>query len=261
MLLKSSLHRHFTFLQQHLSSGLSSSESGGLEAVQQLLVYICECIVSIYLELLLTNTNLSMTLTTISRLSEDLELVTKLFEELRNKIYLSRHSLGRAPHIIETVSPKAARKNKMLSFGLKPNFSGRRKSVDPPLEPGKVAKPAAAPEDEVPAGRGSNSIMNIEEETKATFKQILQPLTHVVLAVQMNNQYLPDFVKSELYEDFGASALNIWQLIMYWRKESREDIVAAYERLFLGWRPMASEEPQVDIAQYIAKVKAANVIK
>jgi hypothetical protein len=48
---------------------------------------------------------------------------------------------------------------------------------------------------------------------------------------------------------------------MYWRKESKEDILAAYERLFLGWRPMTGDEPQVDIAQYMAKVKAANVIK
>jgi hypothetical protein len=265
--LRSSLHRHFTFLQQHLSSGLSSGDSGGLEAVQQLLVYVCECLVSLYLELLLTNTVISMTVTTISRLSEDLECITKLFEELRNKIYLSRMNVGRAPHIIETVTPKTARKNKMLSFGLKTHLSGRKKSTDQSdANAGNkialaVGRSVSVPEEEVPLNRGSHSLATLDEDSKATFKTILQPLKHLVLAVQMNNQYLPDFVKSELYEDFGACSLNIWQLIMYWRKESREDIVTAYEKLFQTWRPPALEEPLVDISHYIVKVKAANVVK
>ena len=101
MLLKSTLHRHFTFLQQYLCTGSSNttdSNNSGIEAVQQLLIYICECIVSIYLELLLTNTSITMSLTTISRLSEDLELLTKLFDELRIKVYLSR--LSRAARLL-----------------------------------------------------------------------------------------------------------------------------------------------------------------
>lgn len=264
-LLRASLHRQFTFLQQHLSSGLSSSDSGGLEAVQQLLVYVCECLVSLYLELLLTNTAISMTVTTISRLSEDLELITKLFEELRNKIYLARMNVGRAPHIIETTTPKAARKNKVLSLGLKPRLLGRKKadtSTAAPAVAGADSKgPSPTRTASVPEDEGSVQLATMDEESKATFKQILQPLKHVVLAVQMNNQYLPDFVKSELYQDFGLSALNIWQLIMYWRKETKEDICMAYDKLFQSWRPPTQEESQLDIAGYIAKVKPANVVK
>lgn len=258
MLLKASLHRHFTFLQQHLCSGVGAGDAanGGLEAVQQLLVYICECIVSIYIELLLTNSSLTMDLNTLSRLSEDLELITKLFEELRNKIYLSRMCLGRSPHIIETSPPKnATHKRKLGLLGIKPHLSSRKKSAEPTVEDRRNR------DEEVPAGRNSNSIANIEEDSKATFKKALQPLTHVILAVQMNNQYLPDFVKAELYEDFGPTTLNIWQLIMYWRKESKEDIVAAYHKLFADWRAPALEEPLVDISHYMSKVKAANIIK
>lgn len=261
MLLKASLHRHFTFLQQHLCSGVGAGDAanGGLEAVQQLLIYICECIVSIYIELLLTNTSLTMDLNTLSRLSEDLELITKLFEELRNKIYLSRMCLGRTPHIIETAPPKNPAHKRRGIMGIRPHLSSRKKDIEPTAaqEGGRGRNR----EEEVPPGRNSNSIANIEDESKATFKKALQPLSHVVLAVQMNNQYLPDFVKAELYEDFGPTSLNIWQLIMYWRKEPKEAIVAAYQKLFADWRAPELEEPLVDISHYMSKVKAANLIK
>mmetsp|Transcript_26317 Transcript_26317/g.56927 ORF Transcript_26317/g.56927 Transcript_26317/m.56927 type:complete len:81 (-) Transcript_26317:152-394(-) len=78
----------------------------------------------------------------------------------------------------------------------------------------------------------------------------------------MNNQYLPDFVKGELFLDFGLQSLNVWQLIMHWRKESKEDVGAVYNRLFASWlhdiSSKGGEEGLVDIS-YILKVKAANV--
>jgi hypothetical protein len=336
--LKGTLSKHFSFLQQHLCSGggggggntsgviataASSSSSaagggsavaggggssssdgggggGGLEAVQQLLVYICECVVSLYVELLLTNTSIVMNLNTISRLSEDLELLTKLFEELRNKIYLSRHSLGRAPHVIESVLEEAApNKRRLLTFGVKPKLSVRRSALERTAEPGKykrlnsVQSSNSLLEDAVGAGAGagdgratfgnaadaysvsasaggmypgnsksnSNPHLSTEEETKATFKALLQPLAHLVLAVQMNNQYLPDFVKQELYQDFGISSVNIWQLIMYWRKETKEDIESAYEKLFARWVPEEPvDNPTVDVTTYIVKVKPAFLV-
>ena len=291
MLLKSTLHRHFTFLQQYLCTGSSSSSSStdsnnsGIEAVQQLLIYICECIVSIYLELLLTNTSITMSLTTISRLSEDLELLTKLFDELRIKVYLSRLSLSgssRAPHVIESNTTntnnntqKTRKQGHLMSFNLKPKFSNKKTLKNPVLEPGKVPK-REIKEDEnkntttttstttTTNNNNINNITIIEEESKIIFKLILQPLTHVILAVQMNNQYLPDFIKSELFHDFGCISINIWQLIMYWRKENKEDIQIAYERLFQEWLPLQQSEEvdiQLDISNYMNKVKAANIVK
>eukprot|EP01032_Pedospumella_encystans_P012688 gene12688-14661_t len=193
LLLKSTLHRHFTFLQQHLCSGVGSAGdggTGGLEAVQQLLIYICECIVSLYIEMLLTNTSITMNLNTISRLSEDVELLTKLFDELRNKIYLSRMQLGaRAPHIIATPVAEAPNKRRMLNFGVNPKLGKNKTAVSKAGATTATAKPGAAVVASVPTNtnqteeeRLSTTLLAMEEETKTTFRVILQPLSHLVLA-------------------------------------------------------------------------------
>ena len=235
-----------------------------------MLIYICECIVSLYIEMLLTNTSITMNLNTISRLSEDVELLTKLFDELRNKIYLSRMQLGaRAPHIIATPVAEAPNKRRMLNFGVNPKLGKNKTAASKAGAAPATAKPSAAVVNSVPSNanqteeeRLSTTLLAMEEETKTTFRVILQPLSHLVLAVQMNNQYLPDFVRAELYTDFGVGSLNIWQLIMYWRKESKEDIIAAYDKLYSTWDPEEIvEDPLVDISGYMGKVKPANLIK
>lgn len=91
----------------------------------------------------------------------------------------------------------------------------------------------------------------------------LKPLRDVILAIQMNSKFLPDFVKTELCRDFGATnCLKVWQLIMSWRNERKEDIVVVFDSVFKNWKPSAAEgnAPLVDIS-YIQKVKSASIVK
>ena len=106
---------------------------------------------------------------------------------------------------------------------------------------------------------GSNH--RAESDSKRMIRLILQPLSHLILALQMNSQYLPEFVQKELFEDFGISCVNIWLLIMNWRSESREEVSSTYTRVFKDWSPVTNEPPLIDISSYIIKVKNATMSK
>ena len=106
---------------------------------------------------------------------------------------------------------------------------------------------------------GSNH--RAESDSKRMIRLILQPLSHLILALQMNSQYLPEFVQKELFEDFGISCVNIWLLIMNWRSESREEVSSTYTRVFKDWSPVTNELPLIDISSYIIKVKNATMSK
>jgi len=93
---------------------------------------------------------------------------------------------------------------------------------------------------------GSNH--RAESDSKRMIRLILQPLSHLILALQMNSQYLPEFVQKELFEDFGISCVNIWLLIMNWRSESREEVSSTYTRVFKDWSPVTNEPPLIDIS-------------
>jgi hypothetical protein len=118
-------------------------------------------------------------------------------------------------------------------------------------------------------GMGGMAVTETVTQRRLRVERVLKPLKDVVLALQMNSRYLPDFVQSELYEDFGAgNSVKVWQLLMYWRNESKEEILRVYEECFSQWvsdqsgsggRTGSGTVPFLEIA-YISKVKAASVI-
>eukprot|EP01036_Dinobryon_divergens_P031024 gene31024-40359_t len=88
----------------------------------------------------------------------------------------------------------------------------------------------------------------------------LKPLRDIVLAIQMNSKFLPDFVKTELYKDFGhVNSVKVWQIIMLWRNESKESISTIHDHMFKNWKPQGSDDtprfPMVDL-NYLQKMKA-----
>ena len=368
--LRGIFQQNFTALQLMLCA----ESRAGAESAQQILVISCEAVVSLYLEVMLTSPTLQMNMTTMARLSEDLELITKLFDEWRERIYNAADLIK--PHIVDSIGKNKARNKSgfLQKLGAKGEgkqprqlsvvriqtgklglgegsgaaaregdgsgkrsgggggfFGGKRVSTgiissggnNSKTDSSAVGEQGGDADDgeggyqsshgEVEAGAGSAvsawdqhqqqqrpSLGTAAQQgdvraSKDIFNLILQPLAHVVLAVQMNNQYLPDFVRSELYKDFGPYCVNIWQLIMHWRGEQRDDVAAAYERLFSpraaaagatgtgclefdegdgrgGDAGRGSEEfassvfPPLEVAPllqipYITKVKPANVVR
>jgi len=62
--------------------------------------------------------------------------------------------------------------------------------------------------------------------------------------------------------DFGQMySVKVWQIIMCWRNERKEDIATIYDHMFKNWMPAnVSNIPLVDLS-YLQKVKAASIIK
>jgi hypothetical protein len=90
---------------------------------------------------------------------------------------------------------------------------------------------------------------------------ILKPLKDVILALQMNSKFFHEFVKTELISDFGSVfCVKVWQIIMCWRNEPKEEIVAVHDKIFKNWNPAPKQPPLVDVS-YVAKLKNANIIK
>ena len=322
--------------------------------IMMMMIYSINAAVALYIELLLTNTSLSLNVTTISRLSEDLGLLKSLFDELRIKVMLltsgSKHAGSKASrtsqpqhtssHVVnDTTNTKTTpmlssveddgeddddgddseqrtsiaaatktkkKKKKMFSLfkksskslqnGEKPNnpsASGVGELEDgtavedddrlSPLPPASsrntttvvVTSPPSSSSSRLSLSSSSstsytsNAVVTLggsnnhrmESDSKRTIRLILQPLSHLVLALQMNSQYLPEFVQKELYDDFGISCVNIWLLIMNWRKESREEVSSTYNRVFKDWNPVTNDPPLIDISSYILKVKNATMSK
>jgi len=123
------------------------------------------------------------------------------------------------------------------------------------------------------------------EKLRSVIHNSLKPLRDVIVAIQMNSKFLPDFVKTELYNgekklmpvldifaglthslfsllDFGQMySVKVWQIIMCWRNERKEDIATIYDHMFKNWMPAnVSNIPLVDLS-YLQKVKAASIIK
>jgi hypothetical protein len=69
----------------------------------------------------------------------------------------------------------------------------------------------------------------------------------------MNTKFLNDFVKQELYLDFGMHCVRVWQILLLWRNEKRDFIAQQYEEVFSAWNP-APVEPAIHIP-YITKLK------
>jgi hypothetical protein len=320
-----------------------------------MMIYPYNVAVALYIELLLTNTSLSLNVTTISRLSEDLDLMKSLFDELRMKVMLasgSRHHVGgkasrpQSQHtassiVNDTISTKTTpmilsaevddnddcdddgdnseqgtsttqtktqnsnkKKKKMFSLFKRSSKSlqnGEKPNTSPASGMGELEGGTVEDEDELSplpsvssrnttvVAPSSNSRLGLsrscssssssctsnpavvvsiggsnhraESDSKRMIRLILQPLSHLILALQMNSQYLPEFVQKELFEDFGVSCVNIWLLIMNLRSESREEVSSTYTRVFKDWSPVTNEPPLIDISSYIIKVKNATMSK
>eukprot|EP01035_Chromulina_nebulosa_P022770 gene22770-29482_t len=129
--------------------------------------------VSNYLELLLTSGQggsgliLQMNITTISRLSEDLEMLTKYYFQ-SNTIVAARSASATRPDRIDRV------------FGLYPNKIKNNNNSNRSLS--------------------SSSSSGLGEKMRSFINYELKPLRDIVLAIQMNSKFLPDFVKTELYK-------------------------------------------------------------
>ncbi len=95
---------------------------------------------------------------------------------------------------------------------------------------------------------------------KHKINDILKPLSHIILACQMESQYLSDFVKSELYLDFGTNCVSIWQLILHWRGEKKEKISEQFDLHFKNWTPRKQIEPLVTLT-YLNKIKHVAFLK
>jgi hypothetical protein len=139
-----------------------------------------------------------------------------------------------------------------------PSVNSRNTAVVAPSSNSRLSSSSSSPAVVVTIG-GSNH--RAESDSKRMIRLILQPLSHLILALQMNSQYLPEFVQKELFEDFGISCVNIWLLIMNWRSESREEVSSTYTRVFKDWSPVTNELPLIDISSYIIKVKNATMSK
>jgi hypothetical protein len=79
------------------------------------------------------------------------------------------------------------------------------------------------------------------------------------VALQMNTKFLPDFVKQELYVDFGVHCVKIWQLLLLWRNEKQNFIEEQYDLLFAKWTPIELE-PALQLP-YMAKIKLPTLNK
>jgi hypothetical protein len=233
----------------------------------KLLVNIIEGILTIYLEILLTNGYLSinnLNITVIGRLNEDLQMLTTFIEELRQIILKKDFYYYQNIHIVSssaaTGGSKSGKKRERKYFFKKKKVVKEQSATDLNAEISQAT--AVTNQQAIRLATKKEIYKNIEN--KQLFDELLSPLTHVILAIQMAKNYLVDFVKSELYYDFGYyNALRIWQLLLYWRGIKKEEILNDFDIYLKDWNPstqQANFEPKLSI-NYLNKVKVANFIK
>lgn len=273
------------------------------EILQLVLIHCLEAVVAFYLEAMFVNyTSISMNFTVLARLGEDLEVLTQFAAEVKgaifsaeagqkpHRVYLSadkgKNGSNGAPvgkhrwRLFRGLRLRMGRRNSARSLQSRSRSASRSRAGSEGGAPASPANedPGSEEEDEfsmgsrpTPGAAVMNSTANTNAEewretsvlNRRRFDDLMKPLTHVNLAMQMSNQFLPQFVKNELYQDFGLVSVNIWQLIMFWRGEGKDSIHLAYETHFRNWSPLASSvEPLVpSIAPFLFKIKPANLIK
>lgn len=172
----------------------------------------------------------------INRLNEDLQLLLALSEDLR--LLLSRD----IPNI-HIIAGKKLFRGPLQAFYMKYMKSGTLPRADTAEE----------------------SVMTESAEGSATTKQLFddvwKALQHVIYAVQMSKQFLPQFVQDCLYRDFGyVASIKFYVFALHWRGEPTEIIESDYRQYFSNWAP--DKDLTADYAiPIIHSIKAANVVK
>eukprot|EP00602_Paraphysomonas_sp_CaronLab_P010362 CAMPEP_0185023544 /NCGR_PEP_ID=MMETSP1103-20130426/6202_1 /TAXON_ID=36769 /ORGANISM="Paraphysomonas bandaiensis, Strain Caron Lab Isolate" /LENGTH=1103 /DNA_ID=CAMNT_0027556179 /DNA_START=252 /DNA_END=3563 /DNA_ORIENTATION=- len=82
----------------------------------------------------------------------------------------------------------------------------------------------------------------------------LKPLNDTIAVLRMDLRRMAQFVRTELYQDFGGAYMKIWQTIMAMRDESRQVHDAVFEAITKGWTPTAIK-PLCEIS-YQEKLRA-----
>lgn len=279
-----------------LSGGSSNNSQNLAEIVKhKLLVSIIEGIISMYLELLFNNGYQQyplLSMEVIDRLSEDLQMITSFFEELRQMI-LHYQYYAQNMHIIPILPKNKRKAMKALRF-LSSNNTNSNNS-NPTQIGGTPSTPTAAVEGSskkkrsffsskrsthstsssslAGGGGGGGGMMSTvigpkkeliikNIQNKQLFDELLFPLQHVIYAIQMNKQHLLEFVKNEFYLDFGYyNSIRIWQLLLAWRGMKKEEIYQEYDVVLKDWRPedIDSMEPKLYLT-YLLHHKT-NVLK
>lgn len=128
------------------------------------------------------------------------------------------------------------------------------------------------------SSNNNNNNNHQSSNNKFLYDQALQPLTNIILAIQMPKQHLLEFVNSQLLRDFHAPQhFQLLQVILLWRGEKRESVIAEYEPIFQLWRSEHSgylahahasgsvhhyeKYHAIAMQGYINKLKSANTIK
>lgn len=250
-LLKRTVKQQLTSFQGSLVQDL---QEYALRMRMRVTGYVCEGLVHTYIECLLLNTHsLQMSIAVLARLNEDLQCLTALIEEVR-MFMLGADDVHRVAPPPPPVSIE--RRNRGWRRG--------GKNPPPPPPPASSITADGDTAEPMPSHLASpHSAMRkaLNFENKQTYDALLQPLTHLILAIQMDKQYLIPFVQEELYRDFGYNCIRVWCLLELWRGEKKEQIMQEYDQHLKNWRPpVETFEPRVNI-HYIKNARGANLIK
>lgn len=251
---------------QGFQQGLVEDLQYSLRMRMRLTGYICEGLVHAYVECLLRNEpGATLSIATIARLNEDLQWLTALIEECR-VMMLGTDDIHR---VAPSMSPgfETRRRKRLLPFG------GSRTKPSTPKSPLPTSSANTNDASSPPPPPPPSTVSLISSPTEAlrkainyTNKQVydtmLQPLTHLILALQMDKQYLIPFVQEELFRDFGYHCIRVWVVIEHWRGEKKDHIQQEYDLHLKHWRPAVDTlvEPRVDVG-YIKDLRIVKSIK
>lgn len=271
-------------LKQMMKQQLQSFQQGLVEDLQyslrmrmRLTGYICEGLIHAYIECLLRNEpGITLSIATIARLNEDLQFLTTLIEECRMMMLGTADDIHRvAPSV--TAAADTQRRPRLLPFGNRkaavpttpkspvPSSPSTTTTTDAATSSSSTSSPTA------PTAPSTSSLLSSPTEAlrkainytnKQVYDTMLQPLTHFILALQMDKQYLIPFVQEELFRDFGYHCIRVWIVIEHWRGEKKEQIQQEYDLYLKHWRPAvdALVEPRIDVG-YIKDLRIVKAIK
>jgi hypothetical protein len=244
----------------------------------KLLVTIIEGIIAMYLELLFTTGYYnfpSVTIEIMQRLSEDLQMITSFFEELR-QIILQNQYYSQNVHFISnqksSVFPSSAGSQHQAQFI--PSGIDDSRSNGPNLVKRKKyffsRQLSTSSNGSIMKATASSSLSNYPRkdviiqniQNKQLFDELLFPLQHIVYAVQMPKNHLLEFIQTEIYADFGYfNALRIWQFLLSWRGIKKDEILTDYENYLKDWKPKDYQQLEPKLFIHYLNNHKTNIIK